>query len=453
MGSDEINANSFFSTKEDKGETKKIVKSSLDNIIDIVFKGDKVIWIIFVVLSVISIIEIFSASSTLVYKVDSHWSPIFKHSLFLLMGFIVILIMHNVSYRYYSSLIFVLLISIVLLLWTAKFGKSINGAERWLHFMGFTIQPSEIAKISLIGTIAFLLSKQDGVYDGMLFKWMVGLLVIVTGIIAVQNLSTALLLFIVCFLMMFIGNVKLVRLVKLMVAGVAFIVITLLFIKVMPKSVFEDGPLKRFSTWQARLEEFGSSRRDKEAEKVYAVTDDNFQVAHAKIAIANGGVIGKFPGNSVARDFLPQAYSDFIYAIILEELGLLGGFLVLMLYVVLLIRAGMIARRIEHLFPKYLVIGSALMLSLQAFVNMAVAVNLIPVTGQPLPLISRGGTSTIITCAYFGLILSADRFSRDRNKSKIQNKENDLSEDHDNSGEIVEENEIVEKIEYKVIQI
>ena len=133
-------------------------------------------------------------------------------------------------------------------------------------------------------------------------------------------------------------------------------------------------------------------------------------MAHSKIAIANGGVFGKFPGNSKERDFLPQAYSDFIYSIILEELGLVGGIFVLLLYIIILWRSGIIARKTEKLFPKYLILGSAPMLSMQAFVNMAVAVGLIPVTGQPLPLISRGGTSTLITCAYFGIILSADRF-------------------------------------------
>ena len=141
-------------------------------------------------------------------------------------------------------------------------------------------------------------------------------------------------------------------------------------------------------------------------------------MAHAKIAIANGGVLGVFPGNSTERDFLPQAYSDFIYAIIIEEMGLIGGIFVLLLYVIILIRSGMIARKTERLFPKYLVLGSALMLSMQAFINMAVAVNLIPVTGQPLPLVSRGGTSTLITCAYFGLILSADRFGIGKKKEE-----------------------------------
>ena len=260
-----------------------------------------------------------------------------------------------------------------------------------------------------MGTIAFLLSKQNGTNDALLFKWMIGLMVLVCGIIAMDNLSTAILLFGVCYLLMFIGSVKLVRLLKVAGAGIALVALLLLLLNVIPESWTDDGPLSRLGTWQNRIANFGGDKNLSE-EDYFTITDDNYQVAHAKIAIANGGLLGVFPGNSTERDFLPQAYSDFIYAIIIEELGILGGIVVLLLYVILLIRSGMIARRIDKMFPKYLVLGSALMLSIQAFINMGVAVSLFPVTGQPLPLISRGGTSTLITCAYFGLILSADRF-------------------------------------------
>lgn len=372
-----------------------------------VFKGDKVIWTIFIILCVISLVEIFSATSTIVYRQQNQWGPILRHTMFLIAGVGLILLIHNIPYRYFSSLIFLLLASIVLLIMTFFVGKSVNEADRWLSFMGITFQPSELAKISLMGTVAFLLSKQNGENDGLLFKWMIGLMALVCGIIAMDNLSTGLLLFGVCYLLMFIGNVKIVRLLK--VAGVGVALLLLLF--VIPEKWVDSGPLDRLrlDTWQSRISHFGEAREMSE-EEYYTITDDNYQVAHAKIAIANGGVFGVFPGNSTERDFLPQAYSDFIYAIIIEEMGLIGGVFVLLLYVIILIRSGMIARKTEKLFPKYLVLGSALMLSIQAFINMAVAVNLIPVTGQPLPLVSRGGTSTLITCAYFGLILSADRF-------------------------------------------
>ena len=357
----------------------------------------------------ISLVEIFSATSTIVYRQQNIWGPLLRHAMFLIAGVGVILLIHNIPYRYFSSLVFVLLGAIVLLILTPFIGTSVNGAERWISFMGFTIQPSEIAKISLMGTIAFLLSKQNSSNDALLFKWMMGLMLVVTGIIAMDNLSTAVLLFGVCYLLMFIGNVKLVRLLKVAGAGVAVILLFLLLLNLIPESWTDAGPLGRLGTWQNRIEHFGSAKELAE-EEYYTITDDNYQVAHAKIAISNGGLLGVFPGNSTERDFLPQAYSDFIYAIIIEEMGLIGGLFVLLLYVIILIRAGMIARKTEKLFPKYLVLGSAMMLSIQAFINMAVAVNLIPVTGQPLPLISRGGTSTLITCAYFGLILSADRF-------------------------------------------
>ena len=380
-----------------------------------IFKGDKVIWSVFIILCIVSLVEVFSATSTIVYRQQNHCGPILRHASFLLGGVGVILFMHNVPYKYFSSLIFLLVISIVLLILTPIIGTSINGADRWISIMGISIQPSEIAKLSLMGTIAFLLSKQNDVNENILFKWMIGLMIGVSLIIAMDNLSTALLLFIVCFVLMYVGNVKLKRLAKVALIGIAIAVLAIMLLKVIPTEWTKGGPLSRVSTWQARIDRFGD-KTSNDDESYYKITDENYQVAHSKIAIANGGVFGKFPGNSKERDFLPQAYSDFIYSIILEELGLIGGIAVLIFYIIILWRSGIIARKTEKLFPKYLVLGSALMLSMQAFVNMAVAVHLIPVTGQPLPLISRGGTSTLITCAYFGIILSADRFGIGKKK-------------------------------------
>ena len=393
-----------------------------------IFKGDKVIWTVFIILCIISLIEIFSATSTIVYRQQNQWGPILRHAMFLIGGVGVILLIHNIPYRFFSSLVFVLLGAIVLLILTPFIGESVNNADRWISIMGFTIQPSEIAKISLMGTIAFLLSKQNGVNDSILFKWMIGLMIAVCGIIAIDNLSTAVLLFGVCFLLMFIGNVKLIRLFKVAGAGIALLLLFVLFLNIIPESWTDSGPLNRLGTWQNRITHFGEARELSE-EEYFTITDENYQVAHAKIAISNGGVFGVFPGNSTERDFLPQAYSDFIYAIIIQEMGMLGGVFVLMLYLIILIRSGMIARKTEKLFPKYLVLGSAMMLSIQAFINMAVAVNLIPVTGQPLPLISRGGTSTLITCAYFGLILSADRFGIGKKKEQVVSEEDSILED------------------------
>ncbi len=427
-----------------------------------IFKGDKVIWSVFIILCIISLIEIFSATSTIVYRQQNQFGPILRHTMFLIGGVGIILLIHNIPYRFFSSLIFVLLGAIVLLILTPFIGESVNNADRWISIMGFTIQPSEIAKISLMGTIAFLLSKQNGHNDGILFKWMIGLMIVVGGIIAVDNLSTAVLLFGVCYLLMFIGNVKITRLLKVAGVGIAIILLFVLLLNIIPESWTDSGPLNRLGTWQNRITHFGEAKEMTE-EEYFTITDENYQVAHAKIAISNGGVFGVFPGNSTERDFLPQAYSDFIYAIIIEEMGLLGGMFVLLLYLVILIRGGIIARKTEKLFPKYLVMGSALMLSIQAFINMAVAVNLIPVTGQPLPLISRGGTSTLITCAYFGLILSADRFGISKKKegdsvdsddksNEVGGIDGDDNKDSSNP-EDVSVNGLEDKVEFEIYQV
>jgi len=282
-------------------------------------------------------------------------------------------------------------------------GTDVNGAQRWLGIGAFTIQPSEFAKLALVGFVAFFLSKLKKDNESFIFKVLMAGILITCALIVTENLSTAVLLFGVCYLMMFIGQIDLKRLG--IVAGVIAIsgLIFLASLSLIPQDYLPD----RFATWKARIErhttqdEAGSGAPSAD----YKITDDNYQVSHAKIAIANGNIIG-LPGSGTERDFLPQAYSDFIFAIILEEMGLIGGLVTLLLYVALMIRAGMLASRCDRLFPRYLLLGCALIITVQALANMAVAVNLIPVTGQPLPLISRGGTSTIITCVYFGIILA-----------------------------------------------
>ena len=426
-------------------------KSFFADLIDKVFKGDKIIWLTFVILCVISMVEIFSATSTLVYQGQNHWGPIMRHAMFLIAGFGLIIFLHNVSIRFYSSLIFLLFISIILLLLTPFIGVTINGADRWIRMFGFTIQPSEFAKLSLMGTIAFMLSRQTEKNEKAMFKWMILLTAIVTLIIAVDNLSTAVLLFFVVFLMMFIGNVKIRRLLSVVGVGVLSVTLLIGVAKVLPdKAVDKVTLLKRSDTWGSRFVEFFDSKEKTEQDK-YIINDKNYQSSYAKIAIANGGVFGKFPGNSITRDFLPQAYSDFIYAIILEEMGLIGGIFVMLLYVIILIRSGIIAGRTKSLFARYLVMGAALMLSIQAFMNMAVAVGAMPVTGQPLPLISRGGTSTLVTCAYFGIILSADRFGVGANKVELK-EEDENGEMVDNNEKVAEE-EIEKKVEFTVIKV
>lgn len=379
------------------------------------FKGDRVIWIIFLCLCLISIIEVFSAASTLTYKTGDHWGPITQHSIILMVGVFIVIFIHNINYKWFQVFpVFLVPISAALLAFVMLMGiitgDRVNGAARWMSFFGIQFQPSELAKMAVIIAVSFILSKtqtEDGA-SSKAFKY----IMIITGficlLIAPENLSTAALLFGVVFLMMYIGKVAMRKLLSLvgviMLCGGMMVAITL----VVPED--SDIPfLHRLATWKSRIVGFADPKEDVPAAKFDI--DKDAQIAHANIAIASSNVIGKMPGNSVQRDFLSQAFSDFIFAIIIEELGLLGGAFVVILYIWLLIRAGRIAQKCERTFPAFLVMGIALMLVSQAIMNMCVAVGLFPVTGQPLPLISKGGTSTLINCVYIGMILSVSRYT------------------------------------------
>lgn len=374
------------------------------------FKGDRVIWIIFMFLCFISVVEVFSATSTIAYKNANHWAPIVRHASFLLGGFVLVVLLHNIPCRFFPGFILLLPVSVLMLIVTPFVGVNANDAHRWLEIFGVQFQPSEFAKLASIVFIAFLLSKRGKFTENQIFKYILIGVGVTCVLILPENLSTAAMLFGVCFLMMFIGQLPFMKLVKL--GGILSLAAVLFFLllKFTPEGVNPYLP-DRFITWQGRVEHFTQPHESGLDENgIYKITDDNYQVSHAKIAIARGGIFGQMPGHGQQRDFLPQAYSDFIYAIIIEELGVVGGVFVLILYIMLLVRAGMIARKCEKLFPKYLVLGCGLLLVVQALANMAVAVNLIPVTGQPMPLVSRGGTSTVISCIYFGIILSVSRF-------------------------------------------
>ena len=386
-----------------------------------IFKGDKVIWIIFLCLCLISIIEVFSAASTLTYKSGDHWGPITQHSIILMVGVVVVVFMHNIPYKWFQVFpLFLYPLSIGLLAFVTLMGvitgDRVNGAARWMTFFGIQFQPSEIAKMAVIIVVAFILSKkqEDEGANPKAFKYIMILTGIVCMLIAPENLSTAALLFGVVYLMMFIGRVAAKKLL-LLVGSIAMVgALGILFLLAIPKDT--DIPfLHRFDTWKSRITNFT------EKEEVPAAKfdiDKDAQIAHARIAIATSNVVGKAPGNSVQRDFLSQAFSDFIFAIIIEELGLVGGAFVVILYVWLLVRAGRIAQKCERTFPAFLVMGIALLLVSQAILNMMVAVGLFPVTGQPLPLISKGGTSTLINCAYIGMILSVSRYTAKLEKQK-----------------------------------
>ena len=379
-----------------------------------IFKGDKVIWISFLCLCLISIIEVFSAASTLTYKSGDHWGPITQHSIILMIGAIVVVLMHNIPYKWFQVFpVFLYPISVVLLAFVTLMGvitgDRVNGAARWMSFMGLQFQPSELAKMAVIIAVSFILSKKqdDEGANPKAFKYIMILTGLVCMLIAPENLSTAMLLFGVVVLMMFIGRVAFKKLAMLL-GGLALAgCLGVIFLLAIPKDT--DIPfLHRFDTWKSRITNFT------EKEEVPAAKfdiDKDAQIAHARIAIATSNVIGKAPGNSIQRDFLSQAFSDFIFAIIIEELGLVGGAFVVILYIWLLVRTGRIAQKCERTFPAFLVMGIALMLVSQAILNMMVAVGLFPVTGQPLPLISKGGTSTLINCAYIGMILSVSRYT------------------------------------------
>ena len=399
------------------------------------FKGDKVIWMVFLFLCIISVVEVFSASSTLTYKSQNYLSPLIYHSGMILFGVFVAIVTLNIPCRYFKIVTPLLLfITFGTLLWVLIGGESINGANRVIKIAGFTFQPSEIAKGTMVLATAQILSamqRTDGKgADDKAMKYVLCIVMPAVFLIGIENLSTACLLFMVIFLMMFIARVPMVQLGKLMGAGalVVGVFLTLVLTLGSIEKVDDEknpptaqasfgnkdeikggGVFHRFATWRNRI--LKHSGTSKVSAKDYDI-DKNFQVGHANIAIASSGIIGKGPGNSTERDYLPQAFSDFIYAIIIEEIGIAGAIAVVFLYIILLFRAARIAGHCENNFPAFLVLGLALLLVIQATINMMVAVGLMPVTGQPLPLISKGGTSTIINCAYIGAMLSVSRSAK-----------------------------------------
>ena len=399
------------------------------------FKGDKVIWMVFFFLCMISIVEVFSASSGLTYKSQNYVGPIAYHTFTIALGVVVAIVTLNIPCRYFKLLTpFLLVISaLMLLIVLLGGGESANDASRWIRIMGFTIQPSEIAKGTIVLAVAQILSamQRENGADRQAFKWILWISIPTCMLIAKENLSTGALLFGVVILMMIIGRVPWRQTGKLIgiLAACAFLGVAMIMLvgkapqedlstltkaerlelqkERMNESTIEKT-LHRAGTWKNRIISF---TEPDPAPKDYDL-DKDAQVAHANIAIVSSGIIGKGPGQSVERDFLAQAFSDFIFAIIIEELGLLGAAAVVFLYIILLYRCARIASRCENNFPAYLAMGLGLLLVVQATFNMMVAVGLAPVTGQPLPLISKGGTSTIINCAYIGVILSVSRSAK-----------------------------------------
>jgi cell division protein FtsW len=381
-------------------------------------KGDKVIWALVILLVLASLLVVYSATGSLAYKLYRGNTEVylFKQIAFISIGLAVIYFAHKVNYTIWSKVAyFLFILSIPLLIYTLFFGVRMNEGSRWIRLpiINMTMQTSDLAKLALFMYVSRQISKRQNVIKDFKQGYLpliipVGL---VCALIAPANLSTALLLGASCMLLFFIGRANTKHL--LMTMGIACIpIIILIAAAVIRHNSGDDdatatkksssGLFARVDTWINRVEGFiyGSKQ---------SIDDDAYQVTQAKIAIAKGGVVGVGPGNSTQRDFLPQAYNDFIYPIIIEEYGLIGGAFILFIYLVFLWRSIRIFKRCPYAFGAFLALGLSFTLVIQAVANMAVSVNLFPVTGVTLPLVSMGGSSFLFTCFAIGIILSVAR--------------------------------------------
>ena len=364
-------------------------------------RGDKVIWAVVILLSIFSLLAVYSSTGTLAYKYQAGNTEyyMFKHLIILLFGFLIMYVTHLVKFTYFSRIFQIALyFAIPLLVLTLFIGLDLNEAKRVLRLpFQLTFQTSDLAKLTLIMYLARLLSKkQDQIKDfkSAFLPLMIPVL-IVCGLILPANFSTAAMLFVTSLVLMFIGRVSMKYIFSLVGIGIVSFALLMILANAYPDL------LPRANTWKARLVNF--------ADKENLDSDKNYQVDQAKIAIASGGIVGKFPGNSTQRNFLPHPYSDFIFAIFLEEYGLLGGTFLVLLYLILFFRVVRIVAKIPRNFGAFMAIGVGFSLVFQAMINMAVAVNLIPVTGQPLPLVSMGGTSIWFTSVALGILLSVSK--------------------------------------------
>ena len=393
-----------------------------------IFTGDKILWGIIFILFIISSVEMFSAISSSAYKAaargSNHLAPFFGHLLHLGIGGLALVIIQRIPYDKLRLIFFVaVFISIILLILTPVLGKEVNGASRAIQLGGFELQTIEAGKFALIFCLSEILGRNYKQGDPLLkesfpmksFLYLVGFIGIFCGLIATQNLSTAAMLGGLSILMMIIAEVDWKKIGMLLGGILIFVLLVWSFNKVLPS----DWQLERFNTWENRIIDFMSGDDDANA---YKITDENRQIINSEIAIAKGyKPCG--PGNSTQRDYLPLAFSDFIYAILVEEYGIIGGFVTILLYLCILARAGRVARKCDrkNLVQSLMVIGLSLLIVIQAFISMGVTVHLGPVTGQQLPLISRGGMGIILTCCYLGIIINIS------NSVLNENKENETS--------------------------
>ena len=380
-------------------------------------QGDLVIWMVFILLLMISVVEVYSASSTMSYGgKSSYWEPVMQHGSFWLIGLVTAWCVSRVPCNYFKlggtlGLLFALMLQLA-----ALFSGKLNGAGRWIHLWGLTFQPSELTKMALVTYLAFIFSslRNGKEVSSTGNKFAAFGAIASLALIVTENLSTAGLIFLIVLGMAFFAQVRAKLLAIIFVIMVSVGAGGWILVHSIPEETLSEwraseNPIThRVPTWVARITD---KHEIPDNPKDYDITD-NIQVTHARIAVATSHGIGKGPGKSRQRDYLPQAYSDFIYAIIIEETGILGGLVVMFLYLLFMWRCRTIAERCKSLFPSYLVMGLSLMIVLQAMVNMAVAVGAMPVTGQPLPLISRGGSSILINCICVGMILSVSRTAK-----------------------------------------
>ena len=382
--------------------------------------GDRVLWVALALLSIFSFLPVFSASSNLTYVVGqgTPWGHLLKHFIVLFFGFGLMYGLHKIPYQYFKGIsILALPLVILLLIYTASQGNLIAGANanRWIRIpiVGLSFQTSTLASIVLLAYVAHLMSKENPklyrLKTSILPLWLP--VILVTLLILPANLSTAAVLFFMVLILVFLGGYPIKYLMGMLGVGLFMALMFVLLAKAYP-----DWFPNRIDTWINRIENFASAD-----DKV-----GNYQIERAKTAIATGGLLGLGAGKSVMKNFLPQSSSDFIYAIIVEEFGLVGGTALILLYLVVLFRIVVIAHKSDTVYGKLLVLGLGLPIIIQAFINIAVALQVFPVTGQTLPLISSGGTAAWMTCIAFGMILSV---------SASQKIESNSLEDADNNNE------------------
>ena len=414
------------------------------NGINKILKGDKVIWILALLLGIISLVVVYSAASALVVRnYDGNTGRmLMKHAGTLFLGYLMMFIAYKINYQYYSTIFkFVLWLCIPLLLYTLVFGNNLNQASRTINVFGFSFQPSEWAKIALITyTARELVVLGDQIHDlKTVLKKIAIPIMLITGLIFTENLSTAVILLAACIVLLIVGRVKFTHILAIGALGILLLgcyiaydsaktavsnnkaekQITELLGEDAAKDIEFTPKKSRVQTWINRI----STMFEDDDEETDPFDDHHYQQTYAKIAVASSSFFGKGPGKSEQRNFLPHPYSDFIFAIIVEEYGILGAIIVILIYIIILTRVMRIMNKRPMTFGAYMSFGLCFLMIMQAMINMGVSIGLLPVTGQPLPFISMGGTSIMATGFMLGMILSVTKSIEEEENETVENTE------------------------------